>query len=597
MSLLHLRNRFVALPLVAGAVLSCLAGAPQRGNATQFGGLTGTVADTQGNLLMGATILLVGPASPDSHGLRTLTLRVITDARGRYKVDHLLPGRYSLRVTSITRLPALKDGVRVEPNQTSQQNVVLEDIFAPIRLQVPQGSLTTWGQDWKWVLRTSGTTRPVLRYKQAARKKGSRSVRDKKAPHAPGEYLMGMVPGSGLYDPLSNDHGMGSVLAYLRPISADSDFLVAGSLDATGVQSGSLATVFRRNILNGDPQEIALVVHQLSFSDGLPFLPANVANGMGQAQGITASYSTSRRLSDHLTLTTGVKIDYLNSIRITGTARPLVHLQYQMRPDTEVNVSYGAIGLDEGGGTLLDRVGELNAFPRVTLSGYRPELEQVIHGEVNIEHHFAKYGKVEAAAYQDSFENRALWGFAGAGTLMWLSGSVLPNPAGNGWTLNAGSYRSSGYRVGYSQQLGRNVEAEVAYSTGDALAAKPAEGPGGGAPGSVRGLLRTTETQTVGAKVSARLPITKTRFVTSYGWLPGGRVTSVDPYGEVRPNLDLEIRQPLPSIAFLPAHIEALADFQNILAQGYVPMSRTGDNPLVLTAAYRYFRGGFSVQF
>jgi len=600
MSLLHLRNRFVALPLVAGAVLSCLAGVPPRGNAAQFGSLTGTVTDTQGDLLMGATILLVGPALPDSHGVRTLTLRVITDARGRYKVDHLLPGRYSLRVTSITRLPVLKEGVRVEANQTSQQNVVLEDIFAPIRLQVPQGSLTTWGQDWKWVLRTSGTTRPVLRYHEADRKKAARtsSSRDKKAqrvPRATGEYLMGMVPGSGLYDPLSNDQGMGSVLAYLRPISADSDFLVAGSLDGTGIQSGSLATVFRRNIVNGDPQEISVVVHQLSFSEGLPF-PSPNASGFAQAQGITASYSTTRHLPDHLTLTTGIKMDYLNSIRPAATARPLVHLQYQMRPDTEINFSYGAIGLDEGGGTLLDRVGELNAFPRVTLSGYHPELEQVIHGEVNVEHRFTKYGKVEAAAYQDSFDNRALWGFAGAGTPMWLSGSVLPNPAGDGLTLNAGSYRSSGFRVAYSEQLGRNVEAEVAYSTGDALAAKSAQSPGEETAG-VRGLLQTTETQTVGAKVSASIPVTKTRIITSYGWLPRGRVTSVDPYGEVRPNLDLEIRQPLPSIAFIPAHFEALADFQNMLAQGYVPMARTGDNPLVLTAAYRYFRGGFSVQF
>jgi hypothetical protein len=336
----------------------------------------------------------------------------------------------------------------------------------------------------------------------------------------------------------------------------------------------------------------------LSFSEGLSLAPGlgNVANSLNQAQGISASYSTTRRLSDNLTLSTGVKMDYLNSVRDTATARPLAHLQYQMRPDTDFNVSYGAISLDDGGGTLLDRVGELNAFPRVTLSGYRPELEQVIHGEVNVEHRFTKHGKVEAAAYQDSFKNRALWGFAGPGTLMWLSGSVLPNPDGNGWTLNAGSYHSSGLRVGYSQQFGRNVEAEVAYSTGNALAAKPGQSPGE-ETGGVRGLLQTTETQTVGAKVSASIPVTKTRIITSYGWLPRGRVTSVDPYGEVRPNLDLEIRQPLPSIAFIPAHFEALADFQNMLAQGYVPVAHTGDNPLVLTAAYRYFRGGFSVQF
>jgi len=595
MSLLHSRNRLVALPLMAGAFFACLAAVPQPGSAAQYGGLTGTVTDTQGNLLMGATVVLVGPAASGSSNAKTLTMRVITDARGRYKIDHLLPGRYSLRITSVTRLPAMKDAVRVEANETSQQNVVLEGIFAPIRLQVPQGSVTTWGQDWKWVLRTSGNTRPVLRYEQAAKKKESRSHKKTNAPRPPSEYLMGMVTGSGFYDPLSNDQGMGSVLAYLRPLSTDSDFLVAGSLDATGIQSGSLATVFRRNILNGDPQELALVVHQLSFSDGLP-LPLNSVNGFEQAQGITASYSNTKRLNDRLTLTTGVKMDFLNSIRSTGTALPLVHLQYQAGPDTEVNVRYGAIGLDDSGSTLLDRVGELNAFPRVTLSRYHPELEQVIHGEVNVEHRFTKYGRMEVAAYQDSFENSALWGFAASGTPLWLSGSVLPNPAGDGVTLNAGSYHSSGFRVGYSEQLGRNVQAEVDYSTGNALAAKRIA-TSDGEPGGVRGLLQNEETGTLGAKVSAQLPFVKTRLVTSYGWMPAGRVTSVDPYGEVRPNLDLEIRQPLPSIAFIPAHFEALADFQNMLAQGYVPVGRSGENPLVLTAAYRYFRGGFSVQF
>jgi len=591
---MHSRNRYMTLPFMVGVVLSALAGLAPRGEATQYGGLAGTVTDTQGELLMGATVLLVGPSSAVSPDAKTLTWRVITDARGRYKVDHLLPGRYSLRITSLTRLPALKEGVRVLPNQTSEQNIVMEGIFAPIRLQVPQGSVTTWGQDWKWVLRTSGPTRPVLRYKEPAAKKGSKSQKTK-AFHRPSEYLMGMVTGSGLYDPLSNDQGMGSVLAYLRPVSTDSDLLVAGSLDASGVQSGSVATVFRRNVLNGDPQELALVVHQLSFSDGLA-LPSASPNGFVQAQGVTASYSTTRRLTDRLTLKTGAKLDYLNAIGSTATARPLVHLQYDWKPNTAFNFSYGAANLDDGSNSLMDRVGELNAFPRVTLNRYRPELEQVIHGEVNVQHRFSKFGKLEAAAYQDSFENSALWGFGGGSTPMWLSGSILPNPAGQGLTLNAGSYHSSGFRVGYSEQIGHNVEAGVTYSTGEALAVKPSQATAPEATG-VRGLLQTADTQTVGARLSARLPVTNTQFTTSYGWLSQDRVTSVDPYGAVRPNLDLEIRQPLPSIAFIPAHFEALADFQNMLGQGYVPLAHAGDSPLVLTASYRYFRGGFSVQF
>jgi hypothetical protein len=65
---------------------------------------------------------------------------------------------------------------------------------------------------------------------------------------------------------------------------------------------------------------------------------------------------------------------------------------------------------------------------------------------------------------------------------------------------------------------------------------------------------------------------------------------------QLEPFLGIQIRQPLPTMAFLPAHIEALADFRNLLAQGYVPVSGAGDK-LVLTPAYRSFRGGFSVEF
>jgi hypothetical protein len=65
---------------------------------------------------------------------------------------------------------------------------------------------------------------------------------------------------------------------------------------------------------------------------------------------------------------------------------------------------------------------------------------------------------------------------------------------------------------------------------------------------------------------------------------------------DIQPFLNVQIRQPLPTIEFLPAHIEAVADFHNLLAEGYVPLTSSEDR-LVLTPAYRSFRGGFSVQF
>jgi hypothetical protein len=60
------------------------------------------------------------------------------------------------------------------------------------------------------------------------------------------------------------------------------------------------------------------------------------------------------------------------------------------------------------------------------------------------------------------------------------------------------------------------------------------------------------------------------------------------------PYLHVGIRQTLPK--FAPGHWQAMADCDNILAQGYVSMS-TQDGRTVLVPAFRTFRGGLSVQF
>jgi hypothetical protein len=58
--------------------------------------------------------------------------------------------------------------------------------------------------------------------------------------------------------------------------------------------------------------------------------------------------------------------------------------------------------------------------------------------------------------------------------------------------------------------------------------------------------------------------------------------------------LNLTLRQSLPN--FLPGHMQAVADFGNLLAQGYVPVT-TREGQLFLVPSYRYFRGGLSLKF
>jgi hypothetical protein len=75
-------------------------------------------------------------------------------------------------------------------------------------------------------------------------------------------------------------------------------------------------------------------------------------------------------------------------------------------------------------------------------------------------------------------------------------------------------------------------------------------------------------------------------------------VSRVDAYGEslfqLDPYMHVGVRQALPK--FGPGRWEAIADCNNLLAQGYVPVS-SRDGRTVLVPAFRTFRGGLSLQF
>lgn len=558
-----------------------------------YGRVSGSVTDPQGVPLMGATVVLAGPVMAGPRALNSAVERVITDAQGKFTVDHLVPGWYSLKVTAATRIPILRNNVRVNAGQTATETFVLSGVFAPVHIQSPSANFSSWGEDWKWILRTSSATRPILRYQQA---KPTATVAKSVKPRLPAsQKLVGLLPGSARGEALSGDPGYGSVLAYLRPLSDNTDVLVAGTMTANGVSASTIATAFRRNISRDNPQEVSIVVHQLNFADGV--LPPFGISGdrMGRAQGIVTSYSQTRRLSGSLALTAGFEVNYLNALGNITTAQPQVKLVYSMNPETTVAVQYGAVRVDSSG-TMLDRVGMLNSFPRITLRGFQPKLEELNHAEVNVSRKLGKSSRIETAAYRDSFQNAAVWGLGEGGALAPLAGNYLPNPVANGVVVNGGDYHSTGFRATYACDFGKNLEAAVVYAVGDALAA---DGAAIGADG--RSFLRPERTQSFAGRVSAKIPKTHTQFTTSYQWLPTGRVTAVDPYSQaefqLQPFLGVQIRQPLPTISFFPAHIEALADFRNLLAQGYTPMMLTGEQPLLLTAAYRSFRGGFSVQF
>ena len=580
----------------------------------QPGKLAGKVTDLLGNAVKEAVVMVSGPCIGDGEKLCAAfgepLKRVLTGPQGKFSLDRLIPGWYLVVVSSPARLSAVRvisKLVHVATGDSAAADFKLSNLLQlPVAGSGPGNvSLQTLGEDWKWVLRTSKASRPVFRFQD---RNSGPDLHPKKEREVflPPQILLALMPRETGRQPLAGNRGMTSVLAYFRPLSDNSDFMVAGSVGKPGDRSEtSLATTFRSgNFTEGRKRKISVAVHRLNLI-GSPGFHSQTDEGLSAARGIKFSYSETRQLLPDLTLTAGLEADHLDAVQTASAIRPQMELKYRQSQGTTIALRYSS-QTPVAESTLLEQVGRLNAFPRITLRNFSPELESLHHVELSVQKNLGGPSRLEVATYVDRIENAAVLGFGDIEALGISGGSFLPNPAGRGNMLNAGDFRTSGFRAAYERQLSENFRVLVSYALGGALVAgNPGENRTTGLDRQlsrdVRDFLRVGRTHVVTGKWMARIRASQTRFTTTYQWASQPVVSQVDPYGQAKaqadPYLNLAIRHPLPQFSFLPGRVEAIADIRNLLAQGYVPVLEQGEQVLFLVPSYRSFRGGFSLLF
>ena len=145
--------------LVALTASLCLPAASWAVSPVKLAGiLEGRVSDDSGKAQLGAVVQLY------NHQDRVIG-RAVTDDEGFFTFPGLMPDVYSVRVSLGTYLPAFRTGIQVMAGKGSLLDVSLSGLFSSIHLLPPatrNGDLMS--EDWKWVLRTSGGTRPVFRF-------------------------------------------------------------------------------------------------------------------------------------------------------------------------------------------------------------------------------------------------------------------------------------------------------------------------------------------------------------------------------------------------------------------------------------------------
>ncbi len=572
--------------------------------AAVVGSLAGRVTDERGVPQIGATVVLL---ASDGRTLR----RLYTNDGGNFQVDNLFPGLYGIRVMVPSFLPALKERILVEPGVRQFLAVQLAQLFASVELVYPAGGkLRDMTEDWKWVLRTASATRPVLRFTTPWEDRERQSVLRKFA-GAFGEFqgLVQLNAGDGgRVSGLGTESDLGTAFAVATSLFGNSNLLVSGNLGygaARGVPSAGFHTSYSREMAYGAQPEVSLTVRQL-FG---PVLAGRALFGPVHSiapvlQAFTFGYQDRVALGDLMQLEYGFSYDSISFLDRLNYFSPFGKLSYQLDEETQVVLRYsgGTPRLEAaagGEGSLGRNLTALGLYPRLSLRGGRPALQQGEHLEIGLQQKVGA-GEVEIAAYRDHLTNTAVTALLPAG--LYDRGDALPDLFAETSTLNAGTQENTGYRVSYSRKINEHVRAALAYGLAGVLEAQRDMVLTNDA-GELRAMLRPVREQSVTAQLTAQVPQSHTWIASAYQWGSRRAVTAPDLYNvsgaRSLPGLTVSLRQPLPlpQTTYLPGKFEATAEFRNLLADGYVPIRTADGRRLYLIQSARSFRGGVSFVF
>jgi hypothetical protein len=560
------------------------------------GQILGEVRNSTGVVQMGAVVSLYNRYDE-------LVRRGFSNQDGKFVFDSLAPNVYSIRVSLASFVPALRRNISVLAGSENLLKIQLASALSTIELvplNSPEGALMS--DSWKWVLRSSHATRPVLRLlpqTSSSRSSMASLFSDTSA-------LVKVSAGDG--DPFtgaSQDLGTAFVLA--TSLNGTSKIRVSGNVGyaASGFPSAGFRTTYRRDDQAGEGPQLALTVRQI-------YLPSLMGSG-GFSSDTPALRTASISSFDQMDILDVVHLEYgvsLEAISLFGRMNhvsPFARATYAVgeKSDIRVAASSGSqpVELLAGGGAQQQDLnhnlnGDLAALGQMQRISRRDNQAAVERNKV-IE---AGYQTVQgsrtyrASVYAEEVSDAAFLLSGDSGFVD--SGNLLPDLSSLGTIFDLGDYRRMGYSASVTQALGDRVEVSVAGGRADALQLQESLESSPASGDELRSAVRNAPRPWVTVQADTSLPVTRTYLATSYGWTDSNVLmpvhVSLTGKSDQTVGWNIYARQPLPSIGGM--HMEVTADLRNLLAQGYVGI-QSGSRHAVLTNAPRAVRGGVSFIF
>jgi hypothetical protein len=483
----------------------------------------------------------------------------------------------------------------------------MANLFSSVELVYTAPGQGVLSDDWKWVLRGSGATRPVLR--AVPIDPSWRPVPQSKPPllSSTNGLLRLSAGDSGASSALGNEPDLGTAFAVATSIYGSGELGVSGNVgyaSSIGVPTAGFRTRYSSQA-GGVSPNVELTVRQVAVR-------ARAGQQMlfGGASGAETPLlrTMSVKVGDQIHITDDISLDYgalleaVVFVERLNQVSPFARLNYDLGEVGTIEVGYssGAPALDlltTGTPGAQDYLLGLATFPRVSLSDGHARVQRSQNFEAGY-----RYGDgvrtFAASVFREGLRDSTIT-VSGAPYGLY-AGDLLPDLSSPSSIFNLGSWQTVGYMASVSQPLGGNWSTTVAAGASGMLA--PSESTLESCnPDELRSIMRPVNKPWAAARVAGQLPWSGTRVSTSYMWIPGGTLGPSHAWLTQRwqplPGLNVQLRQPVPSFGLVGGRLEMTAEIRNLLAQGYVPVSTPDGSRLLLIQFPRSLRGGLSFIF
>lgn len=590
---------------IPAAVVLALLSAPAVYPAqdTLTGSIAGIVSDALGIPQMGAAVILF-------NRMERQVGKVLTDDRGSFQFDAIPSDIYSVKVSLTTFMPALRRGISVQPGVRRVLAINLAGMLSTVdlvySLPVKDGFMS---EDWKWTLRGSLATRPILRFVPL----DARDTKNDPMQLVRASVMSGFTnthgtvrlsAGDASLPTLGSQPDLGTAFALATSYRGQNNFEVAGNLgyaSASGIPAASFRTSFSRQFGDYRSPEVSVTMRQI-------LLPGRVTGMNGpdstpMFRTMSLSLNDQLQLSDNFSVAYGATLESVNFLQRLNYISPyaLARADLEGYGVVEFGFSSGlppvALYTRDAHAEDFQELASLGMFPRVTMMDGGARVQRAQNLELG---YHRKFGSrtVGLSAYRENVTNAALTATGADGVL--APGDVLPDLFSATSVLNAGAYSTTGYMASVKQTLGENITVTVAYGNSGVLEASREELRSNDA-GELRDVLRPQRRHWASTQIAAVLPHSGTRLTTGYQFMNGRALTPGHFYMTQGMNpgqgLNLQIRQPIPVLGGMAGKLEATAEIRNMLAQGYQPILLPSGQTLRLIHSPRALRGGLAFIF